>query len=132
MSSSFDTKNELEYEDIWASAAALYCHLKQGTYGVRRAELKQGQVATETVDFLCDFENRCKQSLNPTQYKLTLQHTTEDKYLGIPKTIQRLLGKLFLETDLSVSGHYKVLYFRAKNARLQDRDEPTHFPEGEL
>jgi hypothetical protein len=128
MSSSFDTKSDIELEDSFLNAAALYCTLKQsGPHCIRRAELKQGSVAAEAIDFIADFEVRCKQ-LAPPPYDI-LSYMGEDLYQRLPKHIQRELGRLFLATNLDCSGHYRVLYYKAKNNQLQDRVEPTHFPE---
>jgi hypothetical protein len=132
MSSSFDSTGDLDLEDTWSNTAALYSLLKQGEpHNIRRAELKQGVCSSDPVDFIADFEMRLKRVLNPVQYRLTLRYAAEDRYQSVPKVIQRMLGKLFLETDLDSTGHYRVLFFKAKNARLQDREEPMHFIEGE-
>jgi hypothetical protein len=128
--SSFQSKSDLDLEDIWANTAALYSLLKQGEpHNIRRAELKQGVCASDPVDFIADFEMRLRRVLNPVQYRMTLRYVTEERYLSVPKAIQRLLGKLFLETDMDASGAYRVLFFKAKNARLQDHEQGLQFPE---
>lgn len=132
MSSSFQNKNDLDLEDVFQNVSALYCILKQGEpHSMRRAELKQGVCTAEPVDFIADFELRCKRTLNPIQCRLVLNYVTNDRCQSIPKSIQHLLGRLFLETDLSVDGAYRILFYRAKNNQLIDRDEPQHFMEEE-
>lgn len=133
MSSSFDNTSDLDLEDTFQNVTALYSLLKQGEpHNIRRAELKQGVCASDPVDFIADFEMRLKRVLNPVQYRLTLRYALEDRYQSVPKVIQRLLGKLFLETDLDASGHYRVLFFKAKNAKLQDYEQARGFPEESL
>jgi hypothetical protein len=131
MSSTFDKRNEEQtYTDVFCNVAALYATLKQGEpYVIHRAELRQNVVTAEPVDFLADFELKARRTLNPTQYRLVLKYTNEERYQSIPKEIQQALGKVFLEADMDVSGAYRVLFYKAKNGRLQDRDEPVHFPE---
>ena len=129
--SSFQEKSPLEYEDIFTNVSALYYILKSGGTPrvLRRAEMKQGQVASEPVDFLADYEVKSKRILNPTQYRLLLKYAGEGNYEGVPKTLKQLLGRTFLQNDLNFDGAYRSLYWQAKNNRLQDRDEPQHFPE---
>ena len=132
MASNFDKKNDEQlYEDTFQNAAALYAVLKaEGTpRSPRRAELKQGEVTAEAIDFLADFELKARRVLNPMQYKLVLRYTVEDRYQSIPKGLQQDLGMIFLKSNMDSSGDYRSLYFRAKNNRLQDRDEPQHFVE---
>jgi hypothetical protein len=134
MASSFQEKVILtEYEDVAKNVFALYAALKNESRprALRRAELKQGEVTAEAVDFLADVELKCKRILNPTQYRLTLRYAAEDRYDAIPKVLQQELGKLFMESNLNYDGDYRVLYFRAKNNRLLDYDQPPQFPEGE-
>jgi len=133
MSSSFQAKSDLEMEDVFQNVSALYCLLKQGEpHALRRAELKQGVVPAEATDFIADYEMRCRRVLNPVQYKLTLRYAAEDRYQHVPKSLQQLLGKLFLETDMDASGAYRILFFKAKNARLQDYEQGLQFPEGDV
>jgi hypothetical protein len=133
MSSSFDTKTELEYEDIFSNVFALYCALKSsGTpRSIRRAELKQGEVTAEAIDFIADVEIKCKRILNPTQYRLTLKYAEEDRYDSVPKILKQALGELFEKNDLNYDGAYRVLYYRAKNNKLADHEQELQFPEGD-
>jgi hypothetical protein len=132
MSSSFQDKNTLlEAEDVFSNVMALYTVLKsQGRpQSIRRAELKQGVVTAESIDFTADVEIKAKRILTPTQYRLFLRFAAEGKYESVPKMLRQSLGLLFLRSNLNYDGDYRVLYYRAKNNQLQDRDEPTHFPE---
>jgi hypothetical protein len=118
------------FQDCFLNTVALYSALKaQPSRGVRRAELKQGQVAPEVIDFLADVEIKAKRTLREPYYTVLLQLAAEDKYQEFPIDLQNELGQVFLRNDLGCGGHYRVLYFRAKNNQLQDREEPQQFPE---
>ena len=123
----------LGYEDVFSNVMALYSVLKNGSrpQSIRRAELKQGEVIAEPIDFISDVEIKTKRLLNSTQYRLLMKFVADDKYDSVPKTIKQQLGLLFLRSDMNYDGAYRVLYFRAKNNQLQDRDEPMHFVEEE-
>ena len=118
------------YRDAFLNVLALYSALK-GTpqQGVRRAELKQGEVIAESVDFLADVELKAKRTLTPLYYRVLLQLAVEGTYELFPVDLQCALGQVFLERKMNFDGDYRVLYYRAKNNRLQDREEPQHFPE---
>ena len=123
----------LGYEDVFSNVMALYSVLKNGSrpQSIRRAELKQGEVIAEPIDFISDVEIKTKRLLNSTQYRLLMKFVADDKYDSVPKTIKQQLGLLFLRSDMNYDGAYRILYFRAKNNQLQDRDEPMHFVEEE-
>lgn len=118
------------YRDTFLNVMALYSVLK-GTpqQGVRRAELKQGEVTPEAIDFTADVEIKAKRTLSPLYYKVLLQLAAEDTYELFPIDLQCQLGQVFWEHDLNYDGDYRVLYFRAKNARLQDHEQGMQFPE---
>lgn len=120
--------------DVYLNVSALYNVLKtQPSRGVRRAELKQGEVTAEAIDFLADVEIKAKRALGSLEYYLLyIQLVIEDKYQELPLTLQYMLGQAFMKGDLNYDGAYRVLYYRAKNERMQDREEPTHFPEEEV
>ena len=123
----------LEYEDVFSNVMALYIVLKNEgrPQSIRRAELKQGEVTAEAIDFIADVEIKAKRILNATQYRLLMKFVAEDKYNSTPKTVKQQLGVLFLRSNMNYDGDYRVLYYRAKNNQLQDRDEPVHFVEEE-
>ena len=128
-------KEELEdftFRDVFLNVMALYGVLKaHPVRTVKRAELRQGEVAAESVDFLSDVEIKAKRILSPAQYSLLMSHVAEERIDSVPKDVQEQLGLMFLRSKLNYDGDYRVLYYKAKNNRLQDRDEPMHFPEEE-
>ena len=119
--------------DCFMNVSALYSVLK-GTpqQGVRRAELKQGAVTAEAIDFLADVEIKAKRVLSLPYYHLYLTLVREGNYAIFPVDSQCTLGQEFLRSSMNYDGDYRILYYRAKNDRLQDRDEPTHFPENAI
>lgn len=132
MSSSFQEKNELlEFEDVYDNVMTLYTTLKESPRpkSIRRAELKQGEVSAEVIDFLADVDIKAKRILAPAQYIVFTRLAEEGKHNCLPQVLRQSLGLAFLRSNLNYNGDYRVLYFRAKNNRLQDREEPMHFPE---
>ena len=118
------------YQDCFLNVMALFTALQgQSSRGVRRAELKQGEVIAEAIDFLADVEIKAKRTLSHHEYGALMYLVNVDRYDEFSIDLQCQLGQVFLEHDLNYDGAYRVLYFRAKNNQLQDRDEPTHFPE---
>ncbi len=125
--------NQIEaqlFKDVFLNVSALYSVLK-GTpqQGVRRAELKQGVVTAEAIDFMADVEIKAKRTLTAPYCFVYLRSMLTGDYALLPIDLQCELGEAFLRSDLNYDGAYRVLYYRAKNDRLQDRDEPMHFPE---
>jgi len=115
----------LRVEDCFASALALYYSLKSNPSLSLRNE--------DALDFLCDIQIRARNTLTPLQYKMFLR-TAEDGYYDVlPTNLKQDFGKVFLKNNLGVGGHYRVLYFKAKNARLHEtiaQDRPS-FPEAD-
>ena len=118
------------FKDVFLNVSALYSVLK-GTpqQGVRRAELKQGEVTAEAIDFMADVEIKAKRVLAPLYYEVYLILAGKGNYDLVDTITQCALGEAFYRSDLNYDGAYRVLYYRAKNNQLQDRDEPMHFPE---
>ena len=116
--------------DCFLNVSALYSVLK-GTpqQGVRRAELKQGEVIAESIDFMADVEIKAKRVLSSLYYKAYLALAMDGNYELMPIDLQCALGEIFMRSNLNYDGDYRVLYYRAKNNQLQDREEPQHFPE---
>lgn len=132
MASSFDERKEAQaFEDVFFNVFALYYALRSENrpQSVRRAELKQGEVTAEGIDFIADVEIKSKRVLAPEQYRRLMSLVEKDRYNDVPATYRQSLGSLFLRSDMNYDGAYRVLYYRAKNNRLQDRDEPVHFIE---
>lgn len=124
----------LEYEDVFSNVMALYSVLTNESRpnSIRRAVLNQsGEVDAEPIDFIADVEMKAKRILNPTQYRLLMKFVADEKYEEVPKVIKQQLGVLFLRSKMNYDGDYRVLYFRAKNNQLHDREEPVHFVEEE-
>ena len=119
--------------DTYLNVSALYNVLKtQPSRGVRRAELKQGEVTAEGIDFCADVEIKARRVLSYCDYHLYLDLAIEDRYQDLSTILQHVLGQAFMAGDLNYDGAYRVLYYRAKNERMQDRDEPQQFPEEEM
>ena len=121
----------LEYEEVFNNVLALYHTLKgeNRPQSIRRAEMKQGEVTAEPIDFLADVEIKARRLLSPMYYQFFLQIGSVGDYHKMPRELKQTLGLTFLRNDLNYDGAYRVLYFRAKNNQLNDRDEPQHFPE---
>jgi hypothetical protein len=121
----------LEYEEVFYNVLALYHTLKGDNrpQSIRRAEMKQGEVTAEPIDFLADVEIKARRLLSPKYYHFFLRVGSMGDYHIMPRELKQTLGLLFLRSDLNYDGAYRVLYFRAKNNQLNDRDEPQHFPE---
>lgn len=104
-------------EETYTSVMALYAALKDiGQFRVKRAQVRQGEVPAEAIDFICDVEIKAKRStVNPVAWHRIL--TYPETYLELSKEDKRALGKVFKCGQLDVSGPYKKLYFKAKNQR---------------
>lgn len=127
-----DKKVETQlYQDTFLNTMALFTALKdQPSRGVRRAQLNaHGEVDPEIIDFLSDVEIKAKRTLPPYDYARLMRLVSLDKYQEAPLDLQNELGQVLLRNDLGCGGHYRVLYFRAKNNQLADRVEPMQFPE---
>ncbi len=123
----------LEYEEVYSNVLALYCVLKKEgrPLSIRRAELRQGEVTAEAIDFIADVEVKAKRILTIAQYQRFMRLAAQDRYNEVPPKYKQALGVLFLRSAMNYDGDYRVLYFRAKNNQLNDRDEPQHFVEEE-
>ena len=121
---------EMQFRDVFLNVMTLFSILKaQPSQSIRRAELRQGEVTAEAVDFMADVELKSKRVLTPAQYRLLMFSVSNEALENVPKDVQQQLGLMFLRSNLNFDGDYRVLYYKAKNNRLEDRDEPTHFPE---
>lgn len=127
------SKAEVEealFREVFQNVLTLYTVLKaQPSQSIRRAELRQGEVTAEAVDFIADVEIKTKRALTPAQYRLLMISVSNEALENVPRDVQQQLGLMFLRSKLNFDGDYRVLYYKAKNNRLEDRDEPTHFPE---
>ena len=127
-----DSKVQLaRCEDTYSNALALFLALKGGSYTPRRAELKQGEVTAEPLDYMADIQLKSKRILSPIEYAMLLRLIENETPDVLPTHLEQKLGEQFLKSKLDASGDYRVLYYRAKNARLHDtieQDRPQ-FPE---
>ena len=65
---------ETTFRDTFLNVMTLYGVLKaQPSLSIHRAELRQGEVTAEGVDFLADVEIKAKRVLNPTQFRLLMK-----------------------------------------------------------
>jgi len=119
-----DTRLELlRSEEVFANVLALYYSLKSNP----SLSLKN----VDATDFLCDVEIKARRTLTPLQYQMFLRMAEDGSYDALPTNFKQELGKVFLKNNLGVGGHYRVLYFKAKNQRLHEsivQDRPS-FPE---
>ncbi len=122
------SENKVEaqlYQDCFLNVMALFTALKgQPSRGVRRAELKQGEVTPEAIDFIADVEIKAKRTLKSYDYTRLMHLASLDRYQEAPIDLQNELGQVFLKNDLNYDGDYRVHYYRAKNNQLMDREEP--------
>jgi hypothetical protein len=119
-----DTRLELlRSEEVFANVLALYYSLKSNP----SLSLKN----IDTTDFLCDIEIKARRTLTSLQYQMFLRLAEDGSYDVLPTNLKQELGKVFLKTNLGVGGHYRVLYFKAKNARLHETigQDRMSFPE---
>jgi hypothetical protein len=113
----------LRSEEVFANVLALYYSLKSNP----SLSLKN----VDATDFLCDVEIKARRTLTPLQYQMFLRMAEDGSYDALPTNFKQELGKVFLKNNLGVGGHYRVLYFKAKNQRLHEsivQDRPS-FPE---
>jgi hypothetical protein len=115
------------FKDVFLNVSALYAILRGTPQDI--VINKQGKVVADPIYFLADVEIKAKRTLSPLYYKVFLQLAENGDYGMLPIDLQNALGEAFLRGDLNLDGAYRYLYYRAKNDRLMDRDEPTHFPE---
>ena len=82
------------FKDVFLNVSALYSVLK-GTpqQGVRRAELKQGVVIAEAIDFMADVEIKAKRVLSPPYCFVYLRSLITLDYALLPVDLQCALGE---------------------------------------
>jgi len=133
MSSSFDS--EVSQEDRWRTVyeevMALYAAIKDtpGAIRVRRAEMRQGEVKAEPIDFIIDVELKGDAVLHENPIGLAgwahvLGHPED--YMLINNDIKRTLGQIIDSARLGVDGDYRKLYFRVKNHSQNFKQEDTN------
>ncbi|SRR6266705_365163 len=126
MASSFD---EVSHEDrVFGEVMALYNAIKDtpGIMKVRRAEMRQGEVKALPIDFVIDVELKAKRALlndpyGQTEWSIVLG--SPDQYQGISVLTREILGREFNSCNLGVEGAYRMLYWRAKNNKQDNKQE---------
>jgi len=111
-------EKQLEPKEAYLAAMAAYAIIRTTNLAqVRRAEMRQGEVKAEPIDFVCDVETRAKLTLTDHNELLLWWDVLEepDRYPGLPEYMQEELGLAFTLFDLGISGPYRQLYFRLKN-----------------
>ncbi len=133
MASSFDEVQSHE-DETYHSVLALYAAIKDtpGILRVRRAEMRQGEVRAEFIDFTIDVELKAKRVImaqydpyDPMRilnewYKVL---DNPEQYPYMPVDIRKELGREFELSGLGVDGAYRMLYWQAKNNRQDTREE---------
>lgn len=127
------SKEQIETQtflDAYLNVMALYCALKGSVWGVPKWSVT-GKIKPEAIDFIADVDIKTKRALkdNPGYFQMLMNLADREIYQQFPVSLQALLGQVFIRYDLNVDGDYRVLYYRAKNNQLHDREEPTQFPE---
>jgi hypothetical protein len=133
MASSFDL--EVSQEDRWRTVyeevMALYAAIKDtpGAIRVRRAEMRQGEVKAEPIDFIIDVELKAEAALHENPIGLAgwaylLDNPEEYSLLHIG--VKEVLGRTFEGARLGVDGDYRKLYFRVKNHSQNFKQEDTN------
>ena len=119
-----EQENELSHEDnVYMEVMALYAAIKDtpGSIKVRRAEMRQGEVQAEPIDFIIDVELKAKRALledpDPEYALVEWERVLADplQYPFVPVVIREELGTAFEQNRLGVDGDYRMLYFKVKN-----------------
>jgi hypothetical protein len=110
---------------------ALYSALRGSVWGVPKWNVT-GKIKAEPIDFIADVELKIKRVCGTAKSLELMQLIDLDRYGEFSGELQTMLGMVFKSTGLDVDGDYRMLFYRAKNNRLLDRDEPTMFPEQEF
>ncbi len=135
MASSFDSEQVTPANRVFLEVMALFAAIKDtpGVLKVRRAEMRQGEVRSEPIDFCIDVELKAKRAImaqfdpyNPTRifnewFKVL---DNPENYLTLPMDIREVIGREFELCGLGVDGAYKLLYWRVKN-NYQKQEETS-------
>jgi len=112
-------------EAVYENTMSLYAALKDTSFDLRRAEYKNNGVAAEPIDFICDIELKARRHLSPQQYPLwAVVLIDPEQYKYVPERIRQILGRVFEQNKLDMSGDYKKLYFMVKNQKLREELSP--------
>ena len=102
-----------KYLHVYENVRALYLITKEAQeergLPLRRAAIRSnGEVAAESIDFLCDVEIKAKRVLYSIEFDMFREG------LDLPLTAKIALGEVFYRCRLGVGGDYKSLYFHVK------------------
>lgn len=131
---SLNNERQSRADRIYHEVMALYLALKDDPNGIRvkRAEMRQGEVKAEPIDFIADVEIKASRYINSLItskdiVRLMWQSVVKypDTYPYLYVTIREDLGKAFDKGRLGVDGDYKMLFFRAKNNQERKPREVT-------
>jgi hypothetical protein len=109
------------WEETYSNVMALYAALQDaGHFRVRRAELRQGEVKPEPLDFVVDVELKAVRTFKANPGDLVLWFlvlSAPESYEQLPQHLRQGLGRQFELNNLGVDGHYRLLYYRIKNRK---------------
>lgn len=105
-----------KYQRIFNDVLSLYLVIREAQeergLPLRRAAVRSnGEVAAESIDFLCDVELKAKRVLPSIQFEMFKQG------LELPLHSQIDLGETFLKCKLGMTGDYKALYFHIRQVQ---------------
>lgn len=131
MSSSFDTEQVSQADRSYQETMALYAAIKDtpGIMRVRRAEMRQGEVQAEPIDFVIDVELKARralqQDIDPVYAVAEWLRILDapEQYATLPVAIREEIGNEFLSCGLGVDGAYRMLYWRVKNRQAFSKEE---------
>lgn len=121
----------MSHEDnVYNEVMALYAAIKDtpGAIRVKRAEMRQGEVQAEPLDFLIDVELKAKRALDVRGAGWPLWQAVLDdpqSYASLWLHAREEIGKVFQQYGLGVDGAYRMLYFRVKNHSQNFQEEPS-------
>jgi hypothetical protein len=109
------------WDMVYGEVMALYAALVDSQdFKVRRAEMKQGEVKAEPLDFVMDVDLKAARYLGRSGVGFIWGRVVQDpEYLKAPEylNVREGLGEVFFLSNLGIEGHYKTLYFRTKNKK---------------
>ena len=114
------SEKKSRYDLVYGQVMALYAALREANeFRVRRAEMRQGEVKAEPIDYCADVDVKAVRALAQAGHSISLWHNTvEDPAQShrVPVKIREMLGKAFDDGKLGPTGDYRALY-----ARLGDK-----------
>lgn len=114
-------KDELrQWDSVYHDVMALYAAIKDSKLiRVKRAEMKQGEVAAEPIDFCADVELKADRTLGLGHVLWSGVIDNPERYLHLPEHLRQELGRAFSINRLGVDGDYRALFFKLKNQNMR-------------